>query len=103
MRRVGQVPPPPKAPPITFTSKPTYYVIPLKGDVGSTVAADVLTKSLADAAKRKPTVVILHVDSPGGRIDEVALLADGLREHSGVVEVLTSLQQGHGGTIGGGW
>ena len=30
-------------------------------------------------------------------------LADGLREHSGFVEVLTSLQQGHGGTIGGTW
>ena len=27
-------------------------------------------------------------------------LADGLREHGGFVEVLTSLQQGHGGTIG---
>ena len=30
-------------------------------------------------------------------------LADGLREHSGFVEVLASLQQGHGGTIGGTW
>ena len=30
-------------------------------------------------------------------------LADGLREHSGFVDVLTSLQQGHGGTIGGTW
>ena len=30
-------------------------------------------------------------------------LANGLREHSGFVEVLSSLQQGHGGTIGGTW
>ncbi|MBT6918277.1 MAG: transcription-repair coupling factor, partial [Planctomycetaceae bacterium] len=30
-------------------------------------------------------------------------LTDGLREHNGVVEVLASLNQGHGGTIGGTW
>ena len=30
-------------------------------------------------------------------------LADGLREHRGFAEVLTSLQQGHGGTISGTW
>jgi hypothetical protein len=30
-------------------------------------------------------------------------LTDGLRDHNGFLEVLTSLKQGHGGTISGTW
>jgi len=87
-RKIGDVPPAPKAPPIKTTRGATYYVIPLKGEVGKTVAADVLSQSLADAAMRNPTVVILHVDSPGGRISEVAPLADAIRSHKKTLRIV---------------
>ena len=48
----------------------TYYVIPLRGEVGETVLASVLEKSLADAVLRKPTVVVLEINSPGGLVAE---------------------------------
>ena len=61
------VPPEPVAPPIASSAfaKPTYYLIPLHGEVGSTILAGRLEKSLADAVARKPTVVVLDIDSPG--------------------------------------
>ncbi|HSZ59191.1 MAG TPA: hypothetical protein VK797_26355 [Tepidisphaeraceae bacterium] len=61
------VPPEPVAPPIasSASAKPTYYLIPLHGEVGSTILAGALEKSLADAVARKPTVVVLDIDSPG--------------------------------------
>ncbi len=61
----------PVAPPILAAPKgPSYYLIPLHGEVGETVLADALEKSLADAEKRHPTVVVLDIDSPGGMVDE---------------------------------
>ena len=56
----------PEAPPMAAApGGATYYVIPLHGAVGETFVADALEKSLADASKRKPTVVVLDIDSPG--------------------------------------
>ena len=80
-RKWGNVPPEPAAPAVTSYRGATYYVIPLVGEVGKTFAADVLARSLADAAKRKPTAVVLHVDSPGGRIDEVERLVTVIRKY----------------------
>ncbi len=80
-RKWGNLPPEPKAPPITVHRGATYYVIPLVGEVGKTFVADVLERSLADAARRRPTAVILHVDSPGGRIDEVERLVAAIRKY----------------------
>jgi len=70
-RILGNLPPEPEAPPVAAYSGPTYYLIPLNGMVGRTFSADVLARSLADAAKRKPSAVVLHVDSPGGLMNEV--------------------------------
>lgn len=92
-RKLGDVPAPPEAPPVKFTSGPTYYVIPLVGEVGMAVAADVLAQSLADAARRKPTVVILHVDSPGGLIDEVAPLAEAIRSHKKALRIVVLVKR----------
>jgi ATP-dependent protease ClpP protease subunit len=68
----GSVPPEPAAPPVVRPTpgKPAYYLIPLHGEVGDTVLASALEKSLADAALRKPTVVVLDIDSPGGLVEE---------------------------------
>src|SRR5579859_6436120 len=44
-------------------SGPTYYLIPLHGEVGATILANAIEKSLADAILRKPTVVVLDIDS----------------------------------------
>jgi hypothetical protein len=64
------VPPEPAAPPVVVAKGDTYYVIPLHGEVGATVLASALKKSLNDAALRKPTVVVLDIDSPGGLVAE---------------------------------
>lgn len=68
----ANVPPEPAAPPIVRPApgKFTYYLIPLHGEVGDTVLASALEQSMADAAARKPTVVVLDIDSPGGLVEE---------------------------------
>ncbi len=66
----------PKAPEIEQYEGPTYYPIPLNGVVGQKFVARILEKSLEDAVKRKPTVVVLIIDSPGGHISEVDKLFD---------------------------
>ena len=66
------VPPEPTTRPVAETpaGKSTYYVIPLHGEVGATVLASALDKSLADAVSRKATVIVLDIDSPGGLVEE---------------------------------
>lgn len=66
----------PKAPEVVQYSGPTYYVIPLEGVVGQEMVAEVLEKALIDAIKRKPTVVVLKIDSPGGLLAEVEKLVE---------------------------
>ncbi len=69
--RPWRVPSEPSAPPLVAApAGASYYVIPLRGEVGATVMAGALRKSLADAAARRPTVVILDIDSPGGQVAE---------------------------------
>ena len=75
------LPPEPQAPPVAKYAGSTYYRIPLHGEVGRTVTTDLLERSLADAAKRNPTVVVLDVDSPGGLIAEVEPILDSMRMH----------------------
>lgn len=73
----------PQAPPVVEHKTPTYYRIPMRGEVGRGFCAAYLSKSLEDAVKRHPTVVVLEIDSPGGRVAEVDRLlrtiADGKR------------------------
>ena len=71
--RTFPAPPPEPTPPplpVLAPTGPTYYLIPLHGEVGATILATALEKSLADAALRNPTVVILDIDSPGGLVEE---------------------------------
>jgi ATP-dependent protease ClpP protease subunit len=75
--------PGPNAPPLLTYNTPTYYIIPLKGQVGVTMTADVLSRSMSDAAARKPTVVILEIDSPGGAVDEVTKMVEVLSTYKG--------------------
>lgn len=79
--KLPKLPPEPKAPPVVRSEGATYYVIPLRGEVGTTLSADLLTRCLADAAKRKPTAVVLHIDSPGGLIAEVEPLVAAIRKY----------------------
>jgi hypothetical protein len=79
---LGMLPDPPEAPPVVEYDQPTYYLIPLEGEVGKTFLARVLKESLDDAVRRKPTVVILRVDSPGGLISECEEMIQILRRYN---------------------
>jgi ATP-dependent protease ClpP protease subunit len=72
---------PPTPPPIEKYSGPTYYMIPLRGEVGGTFNAAVLEQSLADASQRSPTVVVLEIDSPGGSIAEVPKMVEVINQY----------------------
>jgi ATP-dependent protease ClpP protease subunit len=64
------------------SGKPTYYLIPLHGEVGATVVADILEKSLKDAVERKSSVVVLDIDSPGGDIEETQKILKVLHKYN---------------------
>ncbi|NBB96027.1 MAG: hypothetical protein GVY16_09860 [Planctomycetes bacterium] len=72
----------PKPPAVKKYAGATYYRIPLEGMVGKTFTAALLEASLADAASREPTVVILEIDSPGGVISEVEKIGAVLHRYS---------------------
>lgn len=78
----------PTPPPVIKHAGPVYYVIPLRGKVGVTIVASVLEKSLADAATRNPSAVILQIDSPGGLIQEVENLIDVIEKHKKKVKIV---------------
>jgi hypothetical protein len=88
------VPKEPAAPPVTPATKdPTYYLIPLQGVVGETFLADALEKSLADAALRKPTVVVLDINSPGGLVNEVSLMMKVIRRSNKDLRIVALVDQ----------
>jgi ClpP class serine protease len=72
----------PPPPPIVKYDGPTYCVIPLKGEIGVEVVASVLDDAFKDILKRKPTVIVLEMDSPGGLIHEVGPLSRTLIKYS---------------------
>lgn len=84
----------PTAPPlIAPVAGPTYYLIPLHGEVGSTILASALEKSLADAVKRKPTVVVLDIDSPGGLVDEAKKITRVLHRYNKQLRIIALTDQ----------
>jgi hypothetical protein len=83
-----KIPPEPAAPLIVSSQGPTYYVIPLHGEVGDTILATPLEKSLADAVARKPTVVILDIDSPGGLVAEAAQIIHVLHDYNSRLRIV---------------
>ena len=89
------VPPEPAAPPVP-TTPPTggsYYVIPLQGEVGATVLASSLEKSLADAVKRKPSVVVLDINSPGGLVAEAEQMMKVLHRYNKQLRIVALMDQ----------
>jgi hypothetical protein len=62
----------------------------MRGEVGKDLVASVLDQSLADAVGRKPTVIVLEMDSPGGRIREVEPLVQTIRKYRQTRTVLVA-------------
>lgn len=87
------LPPEPPVPAVVTYDGPTYYLIPLRGRVGKVATAAVLEKCLADAARRKPTVVILEVNSPGGSVGEVEKIVDAVRRHGKQMRIVVYVQK----------
>jgi membrane-bound ClpP family serine protease len=71
----AQFPKAPKVPEIRTIKGPSYYRIPLEGVVGEALLASTLRRGLEDALRREPSVVLLEIRSPGGKVKEVARLA----------------------------
>ena len=63
----------------------TYFVIPIRGHIGTEVTGAVLRKCLAAASnnllKVVPTVVILDIDSTGGDLGELLRLLEALQAY----------------------
>ncbi|MCK4274992.1 MAG: hypothetical protein KAX78_00655 [Phycisphaerae bacterium] len=55
---------------------PSFYVIPIKGEIGLFVMADLLEECLKDAREVNPDVVVLEIDSGGGSIRETDKILD---------------------------
>ena len=81
--------PEPDPPPIVRYTHPTYYVVPLHGEVGKTVLANLLARSLEDAVRRQPHVVILDVNSPGGMIMEAHEIVGVIRQYNHRLRIVT--------------
>jgi ATP-dependent protease ClpP protease subunit len=74
-------------------SAKSYYVIPLHGEVGSTVLASALEKSLADAVLRKPTVVVLDINSPGGLVSEAEKIVKVIHHYNKQLRIVALTDQ----------
>jgi len=83
----------PTAPPVVKHKDPVYYRIPLRGEVGSTFVADILEKSLADAATRSPTAVVLEIDSPGGQVGEVDKLIGAIAKYKKQLRIIVVIRR----------
>jgi len=83
----------PTPPAIVKYDKPTYYLIPLRGEVGKTVQAQYLEKALADAVARQPTVVVIHMDSPGGLTNEVEPIVTALEKYQRKLHVVVLVKR----------
>jgi len=90
---IGDLPPAPEAPKAVKYDGATYYRIPLGGVVGKEFTASMLEKSLKDALTRKPDVVILEIDSPGGYIMEVEKIVSTIRDHYDKMRVVAWIKK----------
>ncbi len=84
----ASMPCPPACPALKTYSTPTYYVIPLHGEVGKTILTNMLKQSLDDAVARKPTVVVLELDSPGGLCREATDIIEIIRQYSDKLRIV---------------
>ena len=93
--RVWGVPAEPEAPPVDASpaNGPTYYIVPLHGEVGSTIVARFLEKLLDDAISRKATVVVLDIDSPGGAVSEAKRILGVLERYNKRIRIVALADQ----------
>ena len=49
--------------------KTRVYILPIKGDIMSKALTRGITKALEEAKKKRCTLIVFHMDTPGGRID----------------------------------
>jgi len=85
--------PEPKAPPIVKYDKPTYYVIPFEGTIGTHITAAYFERSLKDAEKRKADVIVIVADSPGGLVAEVEKLVAVFQKHNKRMRIVVYVRQ----------
>ncbi|HVX84776.1 MAG TPA: hypothetical protein VH253_08170 [Phycisphaerae bacterium] len=92
--KLWPVPPQPLAPPVLpAPATPAYYLIPLHGEVGQTILACALEKSLADALLRHPTVVVLDIDSPGGLVGEAEQIIKVIHAYNAKLRIVALTDQ----------
>jgi hypothetical protein len=91
--RPGDLPETPQPPPIEQIDGTSYCLVPLEGEVGATLVADLLDASLADAEKRGVDVVILHLDSPGGLVYEIEALVDVLKDYQPRLRIVAYIDE----------
>jgi len=72
----ASAPAPATKPAATRPSGPTYYPLPILGTLGVETTAEVFEKALNDARSRRPDVVVLYFDTPGGTGAEMKALVD---------------------------
>jgi len=60
---------------------PTYCVIPMRGEIGTDIVSSVLDDAFKDILKRKPTAIILEMDSSGVRIHDVPSLVNVIQKY----------------------
>ena len=72
--------------PVTPTAKvPVYYLLPLHGEVGTQITADLVSKAIEDTRKRNLlSALILEIDSPGGSIADVERIVQLIGEVRGL-------------------
>ena len=58
------------------TAQERYLVVPMRGEIGSTVTAIGLERALEDARKQKIAHIVFALDSPGGKVEEAEAIED---------------------------
>lgn len=65
-RAAGRAAPPKPAQP----AGPSYYMLPIRGEIGVEVTAEALERALIDVARKAPDLLVLDIDCPGGSVAE---------------------------------
>lgn len=57
---------------------PSYYLLPLQGEVGRHITSEFVSQAIADARKKHTRVLVLEIDSPGGSVNDVTAIVQTL-------------------------
>ena len=69
---------------ITAAAEKTYYPLPIVGEIGKEVKADVLEVALEDALKARPDYIVFYIDSGGGSVEETRAIVEVIAMAEGV-------------------